>query len=78
MSPSSADESDPVAPLPGATPRGSRGRSHSGARRAAGPGAAEVPRERRASELLAGKVLDLEAMYAELQEDVGAASSSPR
>ena len=29
-----------------------------------------MPRERRASELLAGKVLDLEAMYAELQEDV--------
>ena len=71
MSPSSADESDSVAPLP----RGSRGRSHSGARRTAGTGAAEVPRERRASELLAGKVLDLEAMYAELQEDVGAASS---
>ena len=77
MSPSSADESDIVAPLPsgGATPRGSRGRSDSGARRTAGTGAAEVPRERRASELLAGKVLDLEAMYAELQEDVGAASS---
>ena len=75
MSPSSADESDPVAALGGATPRGSRGRSHTAARRAAGPGAAEVPRERRASELLAGKVLDLEAMYAELQEDVGAVSS---
>ena len=78
MSPSSADESDivaPLSPLGGATPRGSRGRSHSGARRTAGSGAAEVPRERRASELLAGKVLDLEAMYAELQEDVGAASS---